>query len=111
MPSKKLRNAFSAIDPDLPLTLKSIGTSNSNPAIRKDSRLAGLLKFNLKLPEPMFNVWDPEVTPLRKRHPEEPPETPRDERERWNILQSAGITNSVEGFKTILESAEVQMNL
>ena len=80
--------------------------SNSTLDIRKDSRLSGLLKFYRKLPEPMFSVWDPEVTPLRKHHPEEDPETPRDERERWNVIQSAGVTDSVEGFKNILSGFE-----
>jgi hypothetical protein len=56
----------------------------------------------------MFNVWKPDVTPLRLPVEKPVPETPRDVRERWAVLENAGAADSADAFETILTAAMQQ---
>jgi hypothetical protein len=56
----------------------------------------------------MFNVWKPDVTPLRLPAKKPVPETPRDVRERWAVLENAGAADSADAFETILTAAMQQ---
>ena len=99
LPPKKMRDAFINVNQDLPVTTQDAREAAKNKGrsqAPQSGRLAQVLDYQQEL-EPMFNVWKPEVTPLRKLPPPPQPETPRDVRARWEVLDKASAADNADG--------------